>query len=68
MAVSSVENPEVKGNSIYFTDDYWDRMDEDYSYGGHDMGIFSLEDGTIEPLLDSNQQRFEPTPFWISLS
>ncbi|KAL3820730.1 hypothetical protein ACJIZ3_006635 [Penstemon smallii] len=52
MAVSSVENREVKGNSIYFTDDYWDRIDEDYCYGGHDMGIFSLEDGTIEPLLD----------------
>ncbi|KAL3828317.1 hypothetical protein ACJIZ3_017119 [Penstemon smallii] len=68
MAVSSVENQELKGNSIYFTDDYWDRMDEDYCYGGHDMGIFSLEDGTIEPLFYSNQQRYEPSPFWISLS
>ncbi|KAL3839810.1 hypothetical protein ACJIZ3_024401 [Penstemon smallii] len=68
LAVSSVEYRELKGNSIYFTDDYWDRMDEDYCYGGHDMGIFSLEDGTIEPLLDCNQQRFEPSPFWINLS
>ncbi|CAA3009150.1 Hypothetical predicted protein [Olea europaea subsp. europaea] len=59
------EHPGCKGNAIYFTDDYWDRMDEDYSYGGHDMGIFNLEDGSIEPLLDFDQERIEPPPFWI---
>ncbi|KAL2463366.1 F-box protein SKIP23 [Forsythia ovata] len=59
------EHPGCKGNAIYFTDDYWDRMDEDYCYGGHDMGIFKLGDGSIEPLLDCNEQKIEPTPFWI---
>ncbi|KAI3469885.1 hypothetical protein Pfo_026548 [Paulownia fortunei] len=65
--MSTKEHAELKGNAIYFTDDYWDRMDEDYSYGGHDMGIFKLEDGSIEPVLDCQEQRIEPPPFWISL-
>lgn len=49
----------LKGNCIYFRDDYWDRIDEDYSYGGHGNGVFKIEDGTIETFLD-------PPPTWIN--
>ncbi|GFP96074.1 hypothetical protein PHJA_001751500 [Phtheirospermum japonicum] len=56
---------EVKGNAIHFTDDYWDRMNEDYSYGGHDMGIFNMGDGRIETLLGCQEERIVPPPFWI---
>ncbi|KAH6823995.1 hypothetical protein C2S53_016979 [Perilla frutescens var. hirtella] len=66
--LSSVENEELKRNAIYFTDDYWERMDEDYSYGGHDMGVYSLEDASIQPILDcGHQQKFHPPPFWLTL-
>lgn len=64
LMVSSVENGELKGNSIYFTDDYWERFEEDYSYGGHDMGVFCMKDGSIEPILECERQ---PPPVWISV-
>ncbi|KAH7834912.1 hypothetical protein Vadar_020868 [Vaccinium darrowii] len=53
-------------NSIYFTDDYWVRMNEDYSYGGHDMGVFCLDDKSVKPLKNLNlPQRVDPPPFWL---
>ncbi|XP_027165925.1 uncharacterized protein LOC113765880 [Coffea eugenioides] len=65
-SVSARDYQELKGNSIYFTDDYWDRMFEDYLYGGHDIGVFSLEDKSISPIYECDfVQRFYPTPFWI---
>ncbi|KAK6117372.1 hypothetical protein DH2020_048890 [Rehmannia glutinosa] len=67
MMVSTKEHAELKGNVIYFTDDYWDRMDEDYNYGGHDMGIYSMEDGCIDPVLECQEQRIVPPPFWINV-
>ncbi|XP_075670350.1 uncharacterized protein LOC142640143 [Castanea sativa] len=33
-------------NPIYYTDDNWDQMNEDYLYGGHDCGVFNLTDGS----------------------
>ncbi|KAL2470283.1 DUF295 domain-containing protein [Abeliophyllum distichum] len=59
------EYPGCKANAIYFTDDYWDRMDEDIYYGGHDMGVFNMRDESIEPFFDCDQERFEPPTFWI---
>ncbi|CAA2989154.1 F-box protein At2g26160-like [Olea europaea var. sylvestris] len=59
------EYPGCKASAIYFTDDYWDRMDEDIYYGGHDMGVFLMKDGSIEPFFDCDQERFEPPPFWM---
>ncbi|GFQ03129.1 putative F-box protein at5g55150 [Phtheirospermum japonicum] len=68
MVSTSNEEDYVKGNAIYFTDDYWDRVDGDCCYGGHDMGIFNLEDRRIEPVLGCDQeQRIVPPPFWISV-
>lgn len=68
VSLSAQEHPEYKRNSIYFTDNYWDRMDEDYFYGGHDIGVFGLEDKSVEMfyhLIDSDVMRLEPTPFWV---
>ncbi|XP_057781635.1 uncharacterized protein LOC130999946 [Salvia miltiorrhiza] len=57
----------AKRNAIYFTDDYWERIDEDYSYGGHDLGVFCMEDGSIETVFDFEEDKIEPPPFWITL-
>ncbi|KAJ4722823.1 F-box protein SKIP23-like [Melia azedarach] len=68
---SSVLEYYCKGNSIYFTDDYWDRMNEDYLYGGHDMGVFSLEEDKVQPFYEELRRRpvkFQPPPCWINLS
>ncbi|KAH7835010.1 hypothetical protein Vadar_022022 [Vaccinium darrowii] len=55
-----------KRNSIYFTDDYWERMNEDYLYGGHDVGVFSLDDKSVKPLKNLDlPQRVDPPPFWL---
>lgn len=53
----------LKKDSVYFSDNYWDRIDEDYMYGGHDVGIFNLGEGSIEMLCDLD--RIEPNPFWV---
>ncbi|KAK2994483.1 hypothetical protein RJ640_021288 [Escallonia rubra] len=56
---------ELSGNSIYFIDDYWSRMDESYLYGGHDLGVFSLESGVIEPFYPCDSGKIEPPPIWV---
>ncbi|KAL3622212.1 hypothetical protein CASFOL_033623 [Castilleja foliolosa] len=66
MMVSTKDHKGVKGNAVYFTDDYWDRMNEDYSYGGHDNGVFYMGGGNIETLCE-DQSRIVPPPFWISI-
>lgn len=55
-------------NSIYFTDDYWYRMDEDYLYGGHDMGVFSLDNGRAELFSYCHQLKIQPSPCWVNPS
>ncbi|KAG8369755.1 hypothetical protein BUALT_Bualt14G0046700 [Buddleja alternifolia] len=70
MMLSTTIHRELKRNVIYFTDDYWDRMNEDYSYGGHDMGIYNMEYGIIDAInVDCQEQlqRIVPPPFWITL-
>lgn len=59
------DHSELKADSIYFTDDYWDRMDEDYLYGGHDMGVFSLKDGRVHEFFNIDLQKITPPPFWL---
>ncbi|XP_019165737.1 PREDICTED: uncharacterized protein LOC109161704 [Ipomoea nil] len=59
------DDSEVKADSIYFTDDYWERMDEDYLYGGHDMGVFSLKDESVKQFLNIDLQKIKPPPFWL---
>lgn len=52
-----------KKNSIYFTDDHWERMEEHECYGGHDMGIFFLEDSRCQDL--SQAPKYLLPSFWI---
>ncbi|KAK2985315.1 hypothetical protein RJ640_024311 [Escallonia rubra] len=61
----SAEEFSCEPNSIYFTDDYWERMNEDYLYGGHDLGMFSLESGSITPFYPCDSGRIEPPPVWV---
>ncbi|KAK3034350.1 hypothetical protein RJ639_032248 [Escallonia herrerae] len=54
----SAEEFSCEANSIYFTDDYWERMNEDYLYGGHDLGMFSLKSRSITR--SGNNSRHKP--------
>lgn len=64
-SVLAKDRPRYNANSIYFNDDYWDRINEDYMYGGHDMVVFSLEDGCVKQFCDTGLQKTEPAPFWV---
>jgi hypothetical protein len=55
-------------NTIYFTDDNWDQMNEDYLYGGHDLGQFNLASGSLQTGAQCCclcSDRMDPPPFWI---
>lgn len=62
---ASVSFPNCENNSIYFTDDYWERMDEDYMYGGHDYGIYNLTDESVKPIYEFSSDKIQPPPCWI---
>ena len=66
MSLSSHDFSECISNSIYFTDDRWSEMDVDYLYGGHDFGLFNLDDEEIRPIYHSDLEKFDPPPFWIT--
>lgn len=60
-------NPRCKTNCIYFTDDYgegyWYMHEEEHTeFGGKDMGIYNLQDGTVEPLY-KGQYSYHPINF-----
>eukprot|EP00268_Persea_americana_P050670 TRINITY_DN5529_c0_g3_i3.p1 TRINITY_DN5529_c0_g3~~TRINITY_DN5529_c0_g3_i3.p1 ORF type:complete len:342 (+),score=33.94 TRINITY_DN5529_c0_g3_i3:155-1027(+) len=65
MIVMASQFSGLKGNCIYFTDNIMDRCS--YSPRGcSDLGVFSLEDGTVEQLF---ADRFHPIlspPIWIA--
>ncbi|PIA42431.1 hypothetical protein AQUCO_02000107v1 [Aquilegia coerulea] len=55
-----------KPNCIYFTDDNRWRFSK-RNFGGHDMGIFHLEDGSIDTFLyPSGTHYVMPPPIWFS--
>uniref|UniRef100_A0A2N9J6J8 KIB1-4 beta-propeller domain-containing protein n=1 Tax=Fagus sylvatica TaxID=28930 RepID=A0A2N9J6J8_FAGSY len=48
----------VRSNSIFFTDDNWQRqMFAGVAYGGHDVGVFDMASGDIQPLPFDEQNR-----------
>lgn len=53
-----------EANSIYFSDDRWDEMNLDYSYGGHDWGVFNLQDGSVK-LPIPYEDKINPPPVWV---
>ncbi|CAI0388660.1 unnamed protein product [Linum tenue] len=51
----------IAADSLYYTDDGWERMDEDYLYGGHDIGVFDLREGKIRRIDDEfEEDKFDP--------
>ena len=40
-------------------------MDLDFLYGGHDLGAFNVVDGHMQPLIQDDMQKIDPTPIWI---
>lgn len=67
-SVSAAKFPGCEGDSIYFTDDYWERVDEDYLYGGHDIGVYDIRSGHIKQLCELGMDKIEPPPFWLTPS
>lgn len=67
-------NPHCKPNCIYFTDDfcegYWYMHEEENTGGGgEDMGVYNLEDGSIEPLYEGQYSyHLLNPPMWVEQS
>ncbi|KAL4282954.1 hypothetical protein GQ457_16G030240 [Hibiscus cannabinus] len=40
-------------------------MEEDYLYGGHDMGTYNLSDGSLKPIYEFSSDKIQPPPCWI---
>ncbi|EOY06216.1 Uncharacterized protein TCM_021018 [Theobroma cacao] len=60
VSIQSFSNCEE--NSIYYTDEYWDKiMDDAYSYEGHDMGIYNLKDGRVKPSYEFSFRKYSAT-------
>ncbi|XP_025678088.2 putative F-box protein At5g55150 [Arachis hypogaea] len=53
-----------EGNSIYFTDDRWEEMTLDYMYGGHDWGVFNLQEKCVKSLMQC-ANKIDPPPIWF---
>lgn len=56
--------PALKENSIYFTDDYWEGIIS-YKDITRDLGVFSLEDGSVETFYPNGPQQTWPQPSWF---
>ncbi|XP_059633555.1 uncharacterized protein LOC132276230 [Cornus florida] len=65
-SLSTLNHPELMGNSIYFTDDYFDGFNK--IYRGHDNGVFHLEDHCIKPSYPRRLKIIDPHPVWIAPS
>ncbi|XP_031259531.1 putative F-box protein At5g55150 [Pistacia vera] len=65
----SIEAMLCKSNCIYFTDDSWEIYTDLTSHGGgKDMGIYNLQDGSIEPHFRGNSYSFMNPPMWVQPS
>ncbi|KAJ0024401.1 hypothetical protein Pint_09295 [Pistacia integerrima] len=69
LALSASDFPGCIGDCIYYTDDYSETNYDDV-YGEHDLGIFKLWDGSIEPLPcypgNLHYQLQWPPPLWVT--
>ncbi|CAL1405110.1 unnamed protein product [Linum trigynum] len=64
---STKDYPGFKSNCIYFTDDH-SSGHRRRRFGGHDMGIYNLSNGSVESILSSNLYKHTliwPPPVWI---
>lgn len=64
-SMSVVDFPGIKANHIYFTDD---RVIAHhlFDHSGYDMGIFNLEDSTIEQLYMKDSELTRPPAVWVT--
>ncbi|XP_061376185.1 F-box protein At4g35733-like [Gastrolobium bilobum] len=53
-----------EANSIYFTDDRWEEMNLDWSYGGHDWGVFNLQNKSVK-LFTPYEIKINSPPIWV---
>lgn len=69
LALSASDFPGCVADCIYYTDDYSESNYDDV-HGEHDLGIFKLEDGSIEPLpcypRYSHYCLQWPPPLWVT--
>ncbi|XP_015084407.1 putative F-box protein At4g17565 [Solanum pennellii] len=64
--VSSEQVVGVKSNHIYFTDGWTENMNGQLEGGGgRDMGVYSLEDGKIQPFYDGTSVSRICPPTWV---
>ncbi|KAF2321075.1 hypothetical protein GH714_033627 [Hevea brasiliensis] len=57
MSLSAQYCSRFEKNSIYFTDDNWNQMNEDDLNRGHDLGKFSFEEKIVKPLMNFHLDR-----------
>lgn len=70
-AASATEFSGIQGNSIYFGDHYMRenphfREEEGYPFGGHDCGIFNMEDRCISGCYPNQSKKLLHPPVWIA--
>ncbi|XP_030551578.1 uncharacterized protein LOC115756038 [Rhodamnia argentea] len=63
-SVSARDFPEFVANSVYFTDDNWEPQEQD-DFGGHDMGVYSLQSGKVKEICELGSDKIESPPFWV---
>ncbi|KAL7244724.1 hypothetical protein ACSBR2_000149 [Camellia fascicularis] len=64
LALSAPDFPGCKGNCIYYTDDYAESNYDGIS-GDHDLGVYNLEDGSIESL-PCYPRNSNSAPIWVT--
>lgn len=67
VCVSTVDAPALKPNCVYFTDEY-SEFSQYEKEGRRDIGIYNLEDGTIQHVLPNDTRLLWPPPLWFTPS
>ncbi|WOK95924.1 F-box protein [Canna indica] len=63
IVISAIDFPSIKGNCIYYTDDYHAGV-YCHQETSRDLGVFSLEDGKITSYYDKSSELTYPAPIW----
>ncbi|XP_059638432.1 uncharacterized protein LOC132280674 [Cornus florida] len=63
-SLSTLDYPELIGNSIYFSDDNFEEFNN--VYHGHDNGIFCLGDNNLKRFYPVRLKIIDPHPVWVA--
>ncbi|GLT82505.1 hypothetical protein SLE2022_008700 [Rubroshorea leprosula] len=65
--ISSQNFPQLKGNCIYYTDNIDDFHSPEEDFGGFDIGMFDIAEGSIQEFRELNldTQLVWPPPIWV---